>query len=168
MTRGAVVWMTGLVASGKSTLGRRLCARIRELGRAVALLDGDEVREALVPKPAHSARARDAFYATLARLAGLLAAQGLCVVVAATANRRGYRDAARALAPRFVEVHVATPREECERRDGKGLYARARRGEIVGLPGVDAPYEAPILPEVVATGGEDGAALDTIVGLLAD
>ncbi|HEY6106413.1 MAG TPA: adenylyl-sulfate kinase, partial [Anaeromyxobacteraceae bacterium] len=84
---GAVVWLTGLPASGKSTLAARLRERLEALGRMAVVLDGDAVREALVPRPGYSAEEREAFYQTLASLAGLLARQGLSVLVAATAPR---------------------------------------------------------------------------------
>jgi adenylylsulfate kinase len=165
---GTVIWITGLPASGKSTLAARLRERIEALGRMAVLLDGDAVREALVPRPGYSPEERDAFYQTLARLAGLLARQGLSVLVAATAPRRAHRDAARALAPRFVEVFVDVPAEECARRDPKGLWARARAGEAPTLPGAGAPYEPPEAPEVRATGGEDAAAVEAVLRSLAD
>ncbi len=148
--RGCVVWFTGLPSSGKSTLARRVKERLA--GHApVALLDGDEIRAALVPSPGYDDAGRASFYATLGRLAALLATQGLVVLVAATANRRAFRDDARARVPRFIEVHVATPVEECRRRDAKGLYSAA----VGGLPGATVEFEAPRSPEVVATGGND-------------
>ncbi|HEY6002505.1 MAG TPA: adenylyl-sulfate kinase, partial [Anaeromyxobacter sp.] len=100
------------------------------------------------------------------RLAALLARQGLVVVVAATANRAVHRDRARALAPRYVEVHVATPAAECQRRDPKGLYAAAQAGLVAGLPGLDAAYEAPPSAEVTASGGEDDRAVDRVMEIL--
>jgi adenylylsulfate kinase len=131
------------------------------------LLDGDEVRAAL-GRPAGAGPAeRDAFYAALAALAALVARQGVAAVVAATANRAAHRDQARALAPRFVEVHVATPLDECRRRDPRGLYRRALAGEARDVPGVDAIYEVPRAPQVVASGGEDPAALADAVALVA-
>lgn len=163
---GAVVFVTGLPSSGKSTLAGRLVARLRHAGRPSVLLDGDEVRAALVPPPGYAPAERDAFYATLARLAALLARQGVLVAVAATANRRAHRAEARALAPRFVEVLVDVPAEECARRDAKGLWATARAGSAPELPGAGAPYERPERPDVVAVGGEDAVAVEAIVRLL--
>jgi adenylylsulfate kinase len=127
------------------------------------LLDGDEVRRALVPTPGHTPSERDAFYETLGRLAALLAGQGLVVLVAATANRRAHRERARALAPRFFEVHLATPPATCEARDVKGLWAAARAGKAPHLPGPGADYEPPESPRVVALGGLDEAALEAIL-----
>ncbi|HWO20988.1 MAG TPA: adenylyl-sulfate kinase [Kofleriaceae bacterium] len=154
---GIVVWLTGLPQSGKSTLARRVQDRLAPR-RACVLLDSDEVRAA-IGAGGYGAGDRDAFYGLLASLAGLLARQGHAVLVAATAPRRGYRAAARAAAPRFVEVWVTTPLAACEARDTKGLYASARRGEAPELPGLGAAYEPPEAPEVVADGGlDDGAA----------
>ncbi|HEV8244504.1 MAG TPA: adenylyl-sulfate kinase, partial [Polyangiaceae bacterium] len=116
MTAGAVVWFTGRPAAGKSTLAISAATKLRERGLALALLDGDEVRSLLVPRPGYDEPERDAFYATLAGLAALLANQGLVVLVAATAHRKSYRDRARRLAPRFVEVHVDVPLQECQGR----------------------------------------------------
>src|SRR5262249_39607953 len=156
MTSGAVVWITGLPRAGKSTLAARVHERLGAAGRARVLLDGDEVRAALVPRPGYDAAGRDAFYPTLAQLAALVAAQGLVVLVAATANQRRYREAARARAPRFIEVYVATPLAECETRDPAGLYRSDARG---ALPGVGVGYEVPTAPDVVARGGHDDAAV---------
>jgi adenylylsulfate kinase len=149
---GAVVWITGLPASGKSTLA----ARVRAHLGPVVVLDGDEVREALAAG-GFDRGGRDAFYATLGRLAALLAHQGHVVVVPATAPRRAHRDAARELAPRFVEVYVQTPLEVCAARDPKGLYAAARAGRAPALPGVGEPYEPPVDPDVIAGDDHDAA-----------
>ncbi len=163
---GVVVWITGLPSSGKSTLAANLRERLEEAKRPSALLDGDAVRNALVPRPGYAPAERDAFYATLGRLASLLAAQGLVAVVAATAPRRAHREEARRAAPRFVEVYVDVPAEECARRDAKGLWAKARAGDAPDLPGAGAPYEAPEAPDVTARGGEDAAAVDEILALV--
>jgi adenylylsulfate kinase len=159
---GAVVWLTGLPASGKSTLAARLASRLRDLRRPAIVLDSDEVRAALVPSHGYDETSRDAFYRTLGNLASLAAHQGLIALVPATAHRRRWRDAARAQAPRFVEVHVATPLEECRRRDPRGLYA----GDARALPGVGVPYEAPQAPEVTVPPGGDAAAVDQVLALL--
>ena len=160
---GVVVWLTGLPASGKSTLAARVRGALHADGRACCVLDGDEVREALSPTPGYGDEARDAFYRTLGQLAALLARQGLVVVVAATAHLQRYRDAARSAAPRFVEVHVATSLAECEARDDKGLYAGARRGGVASLPGMQVTYEVPDRADVVANGGNDEAAVERII-----
>jgi adenylylsulfate kinase len=164
MTGGAVVWFTGLPASGKSTLAAHLAARLREARCAAVVLDGDDVRDALVPRPGHDDAGRDGLYRSLAGLAALIAHQGAIAIVAATAHRRAWREHARALAPRFVEVHVATPLAECRRRDPKHLYAAA--ANLPTLPGIGVPYEPPLHPAVVAPAGDDDAVLDAVLALL--
>lgn len=161
---GAVVWLTGLPASGKSTLATRLEARLREARVPAVVLDGDEVREVLVPPPGHDPAGRDACYRTLAGLAALLARRGQVAIVAATAHQRAWRELARARAPRFVEVHVATPVDECRRRDPKGLYATA--AIAAALPGAGVAYEPPLCPDVIAPHGDDPRAADAVLALL--
>lgn len=162
MSKGVVVWLTGRPAAGKSTLASAVRARLGEHGCAACLLDGDAVRDALVPAPGYGEEARQQLYTTLGRLAAYLAGQGLVVLVPATAHRRAFRAEARALAPAFVEVYVSAPSEVCAGRDVKGLYAGARAGTLAGLPGVDATYEAPDAPDVVAAGGHDREAVERI------
>jgi adenylylsulfate kinase len=164
MTGGAVVWFTGLPASGKSTLAVHLAARLREARRPAVILDGDDVRDALVPRPGHDEASRDGVYRSLAGLGAMFARQGVIAIVAATAHRRVWRDHARTLVPRFVEVHVATSLAECRRRDPKGLYANA--ANLPTLPGVGVAYEAPLRPEVVAAAGDDAGVLDAVLALL--
>ena len=159
---GRVVWIDGLPSSGKSTLARHLVRRLGREGRASLLLDGDDVRAALVPPPGYDPAGRDAFYETLAGLAALAAAQGLVAVVAATSSRRAHRESARRRWPALLEVFVDVPVEACARRDAKGLYARAARGEIAALPGAGEPFERPEAPDVRARGGEDVEAVEEI------
>lgn len=161
--RGVVVWVTGRPAAGKSTLAGAVRERLAAMDRPACVLDSDAVRAALVPAPGYDEPARLAFYTTLGRLAAYLAAQGLIVLVPATASRRGFRDRARAIAPAFLEVYVSASSEECARRDVKGLYAGARAGQVRGLPGVDAAYEEPDVPDIVAAGGQDLEAVRRIV-----
>ncbi len=165
-TGGVVVWITGLPAAGKTTLAEALRVRLADASRPCAVLDGDAVRAALVPPPDYSDGGREAFYQTLARLAALLAGQGLVVLVPATAPKRQQRQAARARAPRFLEVWVRTPLATCVARDPKGLYAAAQTRAVTGLPGVDTPYEAPTDPDVVADMGLDAGALDRVCALV--
>lgn len=160
---GAVVWLTGLPSAGKSTLGARLRDRLRAEGWHASLLDGDELRAALVPRPGYTPGERDAFYASLAGIAALLARDGALVVVAATAHQRAFRERARALAPAFLEVFVDVDPAECARRDAKGLYAATRSGGVGALPGADLDYEPPEAPDVVARGGHDDEAISAVV-----
>ena len=163
---GVVVWFTGLPASGKTTLADTVRRKLSDASIPAFLLDSDQIRSSLVPSPGYSLAERDAFYATLARLAALLAEQGLVVLVAATAHRNAHRQQARELAPHFIEVFVQTPLEECERRDPKGLYARARNGELPHLPGARTEYETPTNPDVIAPNGCSDKAVSEIARLV--
>jgi adenylylsulfate kinase len=145
---GFALWLTGLPSSGKTSLARALSRLLHERGITVQILDSDELRRRLTPKPTYSQEERDWFYDIIAFLAELLTANGVHVLIAATAPRRAYRQAAREAIERFVEVYVECPPEVCRARDPKGLWERADRGEIATLPGVGTPYEAPDAPEV--------------------
>ena len=155
---GATVWMTGLPASGKSTVAAGVEARLLEGGRSAYVLDGDNLRHGLNGDLGFSADDRAENVRRTAEVSALLADAGVVVVVALVSPYRADREAARAAHDRrglpFLEVWVATSLEECERRDPKGLYARARAGEITGMTGVDDPYEPPESPDVVVRGDE--------------
>jgi adenylylsulfate kinase len=164
-TSGAIVWFTGLPASGKTTLARRVQAQLVRAARPAVLLDSDELREVLGAR-SYAPDERGRFYQALAALAVLLARQGTVVLVAATAPRRADRDRARtalAEAAPFVEVWVKTPLAVCEARDPKGLYAKARRDEASELPGVGVAYEEPQEPAVIAEGEADETTVAAIV-----
>jgi adenylylsulfate kinase len=145
---GFAIWLTGLPSSGKTTLAQALSRLLHERGIAVQILDSDDLRRRLTPNPTYSADDRDWFYDTIAFLAELLTANGVNVLIAATASRQAYRQAAREQIGRFAEVHVECPPEVCRIRDPKGLWERADKGEIANLPGAGMPYEAPDAPEV--------------------
>ena len=155
---GATIWMTGLPASGKSTVATAVEARLVGEGRPAYVLDGDNLRHGLNGDLGFSADDRAENVRRTAEVAALLADAGVVVLVALVSPYRADRAAARAVHERlelpFLEVHVATSLEECERRDPKGLYARARAGELTHLTGVDDPYEPPQSPEVTVTGDE--------------
>jgi adenylylsulfate kinase len=163
---GAVVWVTGLPSSGKSTFAAALHEALERRATPSLILDGDVVRQALVPAPGYGDLERDQFYETLARLAALIAEQRLVAIVPATANRRAFRARARSLAPKFVEVWLDVPFSECRLRDAKGLYALAERGALSHVPGSGAAYESPLTPEIIAHGGSDVQALERTVALL--
>src|SRR5919109_1089838 len=155
---GVTVWMTGLPASGKSTVAAGVEARALGEGRSAYILDGDNLRHGLNGDLGFSAADRAENVRRTAEVAALLADAGVLVLVALVSPYRADRAAARAVHERlslpFLEVHVATSLEECERRDPKGLYARARAGELQHLTGVDDPYEPPVSPDVVVGGSE--------------
>jgi adenylylsulfate kinase len=145
--RGAVVWLTGLSGSGKSTIAEALVADWRARGLRVEQLDGDAIRE-VFPQTGFSRADRDAHVKRVGYLASRLEAHGVYVIASFVSPYADSRGFVRGLCRNFVEVHVATPLDECERRDVKGLYARARRGEITQFTGIDDPYEPPPNPEL--------------------
>jgi adenylylsulfate kinase len=149
------VWLTGLPASGKSTVARALAAELAGKGIRAAVLESDAVRREITPNAGYGEAERDAFYATLAYLARVLVLHGVPVIIDATANRRAYRDRARKAIPLFLEVHVGCPLAVCQARDPKGIYRRGAEGTAQNVPGVSAPYEKPLEPEVVVDGEKE-------------
>lgn len=147
--QGWTIWLTGLPGAGKTTLARALQQRLRELGIAAVVLDSDAVRPVLAPTAGYDEAARDQVYAQLVALADLLRREGVNVIIAATAHRRAYRDAARATLAPFAEIWVRCPREVCAARDPKGLYVAAAAGGVTDLPGAQTPYELPLAAELV-------------------
>lgn len=153
---GFAVWITGIPASGKTTIARALRERLERRGVKVEVLESDEVRRRIAPRLGYSEEDRDDFYRALVYVAELLVRNGVNVVLDATANKRAYREEARSRLPRFVEVYVKCPLEVAMRRDPKGLYAKALRGEIADLPGLQRPYEEPLSPELVVESDREG------------
>jgi bifunctional enzyme CysN/CysC len=143
-----VIWLTGLSGAGKSTIARLLETRLRALGAHCHRLDGDELRQGLNRDLGFSQADRAESCRRAAEVAKLMADAGLVVVVALLSPFRGAREMACSIAGprRFLEIHVDTPLEIAEARDPKGLYAKARRGEIADFTGIDSPYEAPLRP----------------------
>lgn len=149
---GATVWLTGLPSAGKTTLATAVATRLRARGaERVELLDGDEVREFLSKGLGFSREDRDTNVLRIGWVATTLAKHGVLVLASVISPFAETRAAVRALhedkGATFLEVHVATPVEVCSERDVKGLYAKQRAGELSGLTGVDAPYEAPTAPD---------------------
>ncbi len=146
-----VIWLTGIPASGKSTIARKLADRLRGLGLKVEVLESDEVRKVLTPRPTYTEEERDWFYGTvLVWLAKLLYRNGICVIIDATAHKRAYREKARQeFGNDFVEVYVKCSIETAMKRDPKGLYKAALEGKIKTLPGLQVPYEESPNPDVV-------------------
>jgi sulfate adenylyltransferase len=147
--QGLTIWFTGLSGSGKSTVAHALVERLAEYGRNVSVLDGDEIRTHLSKGLGFSKEDRDTNINRVGYVAGLVAEHGGTTICAVISPYRETRDNARKSSKgNFVEVFCDTPIEVCEQRDVKGLYAKARAGEIKGFTGVDDPYEGPLNPEV--------------------
>lgn len=170
--RGATVWLTGLSGSGKSTVAVEIERRLVSDGRPAYLLDGDNVRHGLNGDLGFSAADRTENVRRVGHVARFFADAGVVAVVPLISPLRADRDAVRSLHQeaglRFVEVYVDTPIELCEARDSKGLYAKARAGEITGFTGIDDPYEAPEAPALVLrpADGEPGTMADRVLELL--
>jgi adenylylsulfate kinase len=142
-----VLWFTGLSGSGKSTIATRVHAELERRGVEVEYIDGDALRE-VFPNTGFTRAEREEHLRRTGYMASRLAAHGVAVVASLVSPYRESRDFIRKLCRDFVEIYVATPLEECERRDVKGLYARARRGELRNFTGIDDPYEPPESPEL--------------------
>ena len=154
--QGFCLWFTGLSGSGKSATARALTDLLLERGKQLTVLDGDVVRTHLSKGLGFSAEDRDTNILRIGYVAGEIVRHGGNVICAAISPYRHARNEARKLVPEgnFFMVHVDTPLEVCESRDVKGLYAKARAGEIKGFTGIDDPYEAPINPEITVTGAD--------------
>lgn len=148
--KGFVLWFTGLSGAGKTTIADIVEARLRDRGSKIEVLDGDVVRTNLSKGLGFSREDRDTNIARIAFVANLLARNEVPVITAAISPYRETRDAARELIgdDKFIEIHVATSLEACEARDTKGLYAKARSGEIKEFTGISDPYEEPLNPEI--------------------
>lgn len=142
-----MLWFTGLSGSGKSTIATRVYEELERRGVEVEYLDGDALRS-VFPNTGFTRAERDEHLRRTGYLASRLEAHGITVIASFVSPYRESRDFVRRLCRDFVEIYVATPLEECERRDVKGLYARARRGEIRNFTGIDDPYEPPEHPEL--------------------
>ena len=155
LSRGATVWFTGLSGSGKSTIAAACERLLLRAGRPAYVLDGDNLRHGLNGDLGFSPADRAENVRRVGEVARLFADAGVVVVVPLISPYRADRDRVRsaheAAELRFIEVHVATPIDVCEQRDPKGLYAKARAGEITGFTGIDDPYEPPVAPELVLT-----------------
>lgn len=189
--RGGVVWFTGLSGCGKSTVANELDRQLNELGRATMLLDGDNIRHGLCAPPdrlaqEHSREFADRFglgFAEIDReenirrigsVASLMASAGLITLTAFVSPYRRDRDRVRKIVDEagtkgdFIEVFVDTPLEICESRDPKGLYKKARAGEIKHFTGISDPYEAPVAPEIHLRGGDDRTASEQAAEVLGE
>ncbi|MCP3996666.1 MAG: adenylyl-sulfate kinase [bacterium] len=170
---GMTIWLTGLSGSGKSTVAAKAEAELVLHGRAAYTLDGDNVRHGLNADLGFSAEDRVENVRRVGEVARLMADAGFVVLVPVIspyrADRNSVRQAHADAGIPFGEVHVATSIEECEKRDPKGLYARARAGEITGFTGIDDPYEEPLDPEAIVDAGTQTLAesVSTVLELVA-
>lgn len=188
--RGVVVWLTGLSGCGKSTIANELDRQLNAAGAATMLLDGDNIRHGLCAPPErladqHGGEFADRFGLGFGKLdreenirrigevAALMSAAGLITLTAFVSPYRGDRDRVRAMVEStgrvgdFLEVFVDTPLEVCEARDPKGLYKKARAGQIANFTGISDPYEPPLRPEWVINGGDQSTPAELAGELLA-
>ena len=142
-----VLWFTGLPCSGKTTLSKSVAEAIEKKGWKVEILDGDSIRK-LFPQMGFTRKDRDEHIRRIGLLASRLQAHGVVVVASFVSPYRDSRAFVRGLCQNFVEIYVSTPLAECEKRDVKGMYAKARLGQIKGFTGIDDPYESPLTPEI--------------------
>ena len=168
--RGAVVWLTGLSGSGKTTVAQALAEALARAGHAAHVLDGDRLRSGLNADLGFSPEDRAENIRRAGEVAALFADAGVIAIAAFISPYREGRDRARRAAgsERFLEVFVDTPIEECERRDVKGLYRRARAGEVADFTGISAPYEPPLAPDLHVRAGSVEETVDRICALLAE
>lgn len=146
------IWITGLPASGKSTITAALKVQLANRGVDAAVLESDVLRKVFAGD--YNATGRETFYRQMAYIGALLVEHGVPVIFDATANRRAYRDRARHEIARFIEVYVDVPLATCRARDPKGIYRGAASGEATNVPGLQDPYEPPEAPDVVLLQGE--------------
>ncbi len=168
MNKAVGIWITGLPASGKSTITAALKPKLEAEGLRVEVLESDDVRQVLTPSPIYSRDERDMFYRALAYFGSRLVAHGVTVIFDATANKQAYRNLARKQIPNFIEVAVACPLDVCRSRDRKGTYRKGEAGESTTVPGLQDEYEPPLKPEVSidTQQTEPDAAAEKIVSVL--
>jgi len=149
--KGTCLWFTGLSGSGKSTLANQVCHNLHQLGHHTVLLDGDNIRHGLNGDLGFDETSRVENIRRISEVAKLFVESGTLVLTAFISPFRNDRQQARSKMAEgdFVEIFVDTPLDLCEKRDPKGLYAKARKGEIKNFTGIDSPYEVPLRPELV-------------------
>ncbi|MEK6681841.1 MAG: adenylyl-sulfate kinase [Nitrospirota bacterium] len=143
------IWITGLPASGKSTIRKALVEKLNKAGISVQVLESDELRNIITPKPTYSIDERDNFYNVMAYIGELLVKNGVNVIFDATANKASYRERAKKGIKNFIEVYINCPLSVCIRRDPKGIYKKAMSGGSATVPGLQEKYEEPTGPEIV-------------------
>jgi len=151
-TQAFAIWVTGLPASGKSTVVKALSSALAARGVDVAVLESDVLRKVFTPYPRYDEEERNMFYQQLVYVGTLFTGHGVPVVFDATGNRRVYRDRARQEISRFLEVYIECPLEVAISRDPKGIYRAAREGTAKIVPGLQETYEAPENPDIIVRG----------------
>jgi adenylylsulfate kinase len=159
--KGLTLWFTGLSGAGKTTIAQIVAEKLRAQGLRVELLDGDVLRQSLTKDLGFNREDRDENIRRIANLAKTLTEEGAIVLVSVISPYREARRAARETIGSFAEVYVDAPLEVCEGRDVKGLYRKARSGEIKGFTGIDDPYEIPQCPELVCYSGQESVEIST-------
>lgn len=153
--KGVTIWLTGFSGAGKSTIARGLEEKLKIFKQPVEVLDGDIIRTWLSQGLGFNKKDRDMNVRRVGFVANLLSRNGVVAIVAMISPYQEIREEIRAITNNFIEVYVNTPLEVCEARDVKGLYAKARAGEIKGFTGIDDPYEAPLNPEIVCNTNQE-------------
>jgi adenylylsulfate kinase len=148
LVSGAVVWFTGLSGAGKSTVAKIVYQELKKHGYRTELLDADAVRKSLTRDLGFSRSEREENIRRIGFVAELLSRHGVIVLVAAITPYRSMREELRSQIPRFIEIFIDAPLEVCERRDPKGLYRKARAGQLAQFTGIDDPYESPLRPDL--------------------
>lgn len=148
MEKGLILWFTGLSGAGKATISKVVAEKLKQRGQKVEILDGDIVRENLSKGLTFSKEDRDINIRRIGFVAHLLSRNGVVAITAAISPYKAIRNEIREMYDNFIEVYINAPLEVCEQRDVKGLYAKARSGEIKNFTGIDDPYEPPDNPEI--------------------
>ena len=148
MEKGLILWFTGLSGAGKTTISKVVAEKLKQRGQKVEIVDGDIVRENLSKGLTFSKEDRDINIRRIGFVAHLLSRNGVVAITAAISPYKAIRNEIREMYDNFIEVYINAPLEVCEQRDVKGLYAKARSGEIKNFTGIDDPYEPPDNPEI--------------------
>ena len=156
-TKAFAIWITGLPASGKSSLTAALARHLERKQVDAVVLESDALRKIFSTNPRYDDKEREYFYGSVAFIGKVLTDCGVSVIFDATANKRAYREPARKAIARFLEVYVDTPLDVCIQRDPKGIYRKALQGEGSNVPGLQASYEPPENPDFVFHGDKDHA-----------
>ena len=166
---GMILWLTGLSGAGKTTIAQQLEHQLRERDLRVELLDGDAIRQNLSSGLGFSRQDRDTNVRRVGYVANLLSRNGVIVIVSLISPYRSVRDELRSTLTNFVEVYINASLEVCEARDVKGLYAKARSGQVKSFTGIDDPYEIPLNPNITCHTAEETVdeSVDKIMNWLA-